>query len=31
MAQLLGGKVARAAKREFGRAELLIDDSSDLF
>ncbi len=31
MAQCLGGKVAKAAKREYGRAELIIDDSSDLF
>lgn len=31
MAHLLGGRVAKAAKREFGRAELLIDDDSDLF
>ena len=28
---LLGGKVARATHREFGPAELHIDDSSDLF
>lgn len=31
MTHLLGGKVARATKREYGRADLLIDDSSDLF
>jgi GMP synthase (glutamine-hydrolysing) len=31
MAHCLGGKVGRAVKREYGRAELLIDDSSDLF
>ncbi len=31
MAHLLGGKVAKAAKREYGRAELRIDDDSDLF
>jgi len=31
MAYCLGGKVARAVKREYGRAELIIDDSSDLF
>ncbi len=31
MAQCLGGKVGRAAKREYGRAELFIDDASDLF
>ncbi|MEW6215512.1 MAG: glutamine-hydrolyzing GMP synthase [Nitrospirota bacterium] len=30
MAHLFGGKVARAAKREYGRAELIIDDDSDL-
>jgi len=30
MTHLLGGEVARAAKREYGRAELMIDDSSDL-
>jgi GMP synthase (glutamine-hydrolysing) len=30
MARMLGGKVAKAAKREYGRAELLIDDDSDL-
>lgn len=28
---LLGGKVAKAANREYGRSELLIDDRSDLF
>jgi len=27
---LLGGKVARAVKREYGRAELMLDDESDL-
>ena len=27
---LLGGEVAKAAHREYGRAELLIDDASDL-
>ncbi|MBI1812026.1 MAG: glutamine-hydrolyzing GMP synthase [Nitrospirae bacterium] len=31
MAHLLGGRVAKAAKREYGRAELIIDDYSDLF
>ncbi|MEK6582061.1 MAG: glutamine-hydrolyzing GMP synthase [Nitrospirota bacterium] len=31
MAHMLGGKVAKAAKREYGRAELIIDDNSDLF
>ncbi len=31
MANCLGGKVAKAAKREYGRAELKIDDSLDLF
>ncbi|MEK7266962.1 MAG: glutamine-hydrolyzing GMP synthase, partial [Nitrospirota bacterium] len=31
MAHLLGGRVAKAAKREYGRAELTIDDDSDLF
>jgi GMP synthase (glutamine-hydrolysing) len=30
MARMLGGKVAKAAKREYGRAELIIDDDSDL-
>jgi len=30
MAFCLGGKVAKAAKREYGRAELMIDDDSDL-
>ncbi|MBI5189413.1 MAG: glutamine-hydrolyzing GMP synthase [Nitrospirae bacterium] len=30
MTHLLGGEVAKAAKREYGRAELLIDDESDL-
>jgi GMP synthase (glutamine-hydrolysing) len=28
---LLGGKVARAAQREFGRANLIIDEASDIF
>ena len=31
MAHLLKGKVAKAQKREYGRAELFIDDDSDLF
>jgi GMP synthase (glutamine-hydrolysing) len=31
MAHCLGGKVGRAAKREYGRAELKVDDYSDLF
>jgi GMP synthase (glutamine-hydrolysing) len=31
MAHCLGGKVGRAAKREFGRAELEVADYSDLF
>ena len=30
MAHLFGGEVAKAAKREYGRAELIIDDDSDL-
>lgn len=30
LAHLLGGKVAKAQKREYGRAELSIDDDSDL-
>ncbi|MBI4837692.1 MAG: gamma-glutamyl-gamma-aminobutyrate hydrolase family protein, partial [Nitrospirae bacterium] len=30
MAHLLGGKVAKASKREYGRAELIIDDDADL-
>ncbi len=30
MAHLLGGEVARAAKREYGRAMLMIDDEGDL-
>ncbi|MBI4690344.1 MAG: glutamine-hydrolyzing GMP synthase [Nitrospirae bacterium] len=31
MAHLLGGKVAKAQKREYGRSELFMDDDSDLF
>ncbi len=30
MAHMLGGEVAKSAKREYGRAELMIDDDSDL-
>lgn len=30
MSYMLGGKVARSAKREYGRAELMVDDDSDL-
>ncbi|MBE9537085.1 MAG: glutamine-hydrolyzing GMP synthase [Proteobacteria bacterium] len=31
MTHLMGGKVAGAAKREFGRAQIVIDDATDLF
>ncbi len=31
MAQSMGGRVGRAKQREFGRAELLVQDGSDLF
>jgi len=31
MTHLLDGEVAKASRREYGRAELLIDDDSDLF
>jgi GMP synthase (glutamine-hydrolysing) len=31
MAFLLGGEVLRAPRREYGRAELLLDDTTDLF
>jgi GMP synthase (glutamine-hydrolysing) len=31
MAHQLGGEVDKAARREYGQAELLIDDASDLF
>lgn len=31
LAYQLGGEVDRSAKREFGRAEVFIDDTSDLF
>ncbi|MBI5025395.1 MAG: glutamine-hydrolyzing GMP synthase [Nitrospirae bacterium] len=30
MAHCLGGKVGRALKREYGRAELIVDDNSDI-
>ena len=30
MAHMLGGKVARSARREYGRAELLVDDDKGL-
>ncbi len=30
MAHHLGGRVAKAAKREYGRAELIVDDNADL-
>jgi GMP synthase (glutamine-hydrolysing) len=30
MAHMLGGKVAKSVKREYGRAELTIDDDYDL-
>ncbi len=30
MAHVLGGRVAKAAKREYGRAELTVDDNTDL-
>jgi GMP synthase (glutamine-hydrolysing) len=30
MAHMLGGKVAKALKREYGKAELIVDDDSDL-
>ncbi len=30
MSHMLGGKVAKSAKREYGRAELIINDDSDL-
>ncbi len=30
-AHMLGGEVQRAQKREYGRAELIIDDDTDLF
>jgi GMP synthase (glutamine-hydrolysing) len=31
IAHYLRGKVAKAAKREYGRAELIVDDSKDIF
>ncbi len=31
MTHVLGGKVGKSLKREYGRSELFIDDSSDLF
>lgn len=31
MAHLLGGKVSKALKREYGKAELIIDDDKDIF
>lgn len=31
MAQSMGGRVGRAKRREFGRAELIVRDGSDLF
>lgn len=31
MAYIFGGKVTKATKREYGHAELIIDDDSDLF
>ena len=31
IAQMLGGKVAKAQRREYGRAELIVDDAGDLF
>lgn len=30
MAHMLGGRVAKAQKREYGKAELVVDDSTDL-
>src|SRR5271169_2329644 len=30
MAHMLGGKVAKARKREYGKSELTVDDDSDL-
>ncbi len=30
MAHYMGGRVTKAAKREYGKAELIIDDDSDL-
>ncbi|MFI5304772.1 MAG: glutamine-hydrolyzing GMP synthase [Nitrospiria bacterium] len=31
MTKLLGGEVAKSQKREFGKSDMFIDDSSDLF
>src|SRR5512142_234372 len=31
MAHCLGGKVAKALKREYGKAELVIDNAADIF
>lgn len=31
MAYLLGGMVAKAPRREYGKADLIVDDSSDIF
>jgi GMP synthase (glutamine-hydrolysing) len=31
MAHVLGGRVGRSLKREYGRSELFVDDESDLF
>ncbi len=31
MAHLLGGRVAKASRREYGKAELFIDDDKDIF
>ncbi len=31
LTDLFGGEVARAEKREFGRAQMIVDDSRDLF
>jgi len=31
MTHLLGGVVSKSAKREYGKAELVIDDDSDIF
>jgi GMP synthase (glutamine-hydrolysing) len=31
MAHYLGGRVAKAVKREYGKAELIVDDNSDIF
>lgn len=31
MAHHISGKVAKAAKREYGRAQLIVDDNSDIF